>query len=154
MSKCKELIESILEHVTVEYMDDMTDGKFSEAIESLEGIDQLEAELGWWRNLVHRHHKNWERSNLKEIVQSFIDKNEKLEAENKDLDTTIDDLRGDLAVAVAENDELKQWYDSLMEHCTKGYYKCVKCGGPVAEGLCCGWCKTTAPYSENPEGKE
>jgi len=41
MSKCKELIESILEHVTVDYMDDMTDGKFSEAMED---IDQLESE--------------------------------------------------------------------------------------------------------------
>ena len=37
-------------------MDDMTDGKFSEAMESLEGIDQLEAEneglKAWYDSLM------------------------------------------------------------------------------------------------------
>jgi hypothetical protein len=41
--------------------------------------------------------------------------------------------------------ELEAWYDSLMEHCVKGYYKCAKCGGPVRETLCCAWCETDSP---------
>jgi hypothetical protein len=44
-----------------------------------------------------------------------------------------------------------EWYDSLMEHCVKGYYKCEKCGGPVAEGLVCAWCGDTAPYTPLPK---
>jgi hypothetical protein len=42
-------------------------------------VAELEAELAWWHNLVQRHHKNWERSNLKEIVQSFIDRVDEIE---------------------------------------------------------------------------
>ena len=42
-------------------------------------IAELEAELEWWHNLVHKHHKNYERSSLREIVQSFIDRIAELE---------------------------------------------------------------------------
>jgi len=44
-----------------------------------ERIAELEAELEWWHNLVHKHHKNYERSSLREIVQSFIDRIAELE---------------------------------------------------------------------------
>lgn len=44
---------------------------------------ELNVELDWWRELVHRHHENYVKSDLKSIVQSFIDDNKRLKKENR-----------------------------------------------------------------------
>ena len=56
-------------------------------------------------------------------------------------------LQADLAAKTKECKKLGEWYDSVMVHAVDpdAYYKCEKCGGPVASGLCCHWCGDTAP---------
>ncbi len=52
-------------------------------------LKESEQELDWWRSLVNKWHKNGVRSNLQEIVQSFIDKADKLEAELKEAEENL-----------------------------------------------------------------
>ena len=47
----------------------------------------------------------------------------------------------------AENEKLKEWYDSIMEFGVNSYYKCGSCGGPVKAGLCCAWCGAKDPQA-------
>lgn len=62
-------------------------------------------------------------------------------------------VAGHLGNILAQLAEHEEWYASLMEHCVDGYYKCEKCGGPVAEGLVCAWCGDTAPSEALPTPK-
>jgi len=56
-------------------------------------ITELEAELKWWHDLVRKYHKNFERSNLQEIIQSFIDRIAELEAKQTDTEYLPDQIR-------------------------------------------------------------
>lgn len=46
---------------------------------------------------------------------------------------------------------LQGWYDSIMDAIEKydygSFYKCGKCGGPVAKDVCCAWCGTDEPVT-------
>ncbi len=57
----------------------------SQLSEQLSKTKELEAELEWWHSLIDKWHKNGVRSNLQEVVQSFIDRAENAEAERDGL---------------------------------------------------------------------
>ena len=47
--------------------------------------------------------------------------------------------------------DANKWYAAIMDALEQrpelGYYRCRRCGGPVAPRLCCAWCGSDAPYA-------
>ena len=62
-----------------------------------------------------------------------------------------DDFTSLINKALNRVEQLKEWYDSLMEFSiTDGTFKCNHCGGPVAVTRCCAWCGNKSPAEEYP----
>jgi len=101
-------------------------------------IDELEAQLAEQKKVIDDCIKFLDDGEFPLPVRVCTE----LERKLLECVTNNDDMIAGLEAKLAEYGE---WYDSLMTHCVKGYYKCEKCGGPVAEGLCCAWCNTTTP---------
>lgn len=88
-----------------------------EEIQDDKGI--LVAQLDWWHGLIRKYHKNYARSNLKEIVQDFIDRAEKAEAELDEVKAELEEAQGRNLILSAKlkiEKEVNRWI-------------------PVAEGL-------------------
>lgn len=63
-------------------MAETTEAKRAQAVINMqEKIDQLQTEIDWWYELIHKYHKNNKRENLQKVVQDFINRAEKAEAE-------------------------------------------------------------------------
>ena len=89
---------------------------------------------------------------IKQCQSRIAELEKRLENTAKITNGQINVLEAYIAGLEMELAEREEWYESLMEYCVKGYYKCVHCGGPVANGLCCAWCGSKSP--DLPEAKE
>ena len=117
----------------------------------VEQLAKLQDELDWWHELVQKHHKNWAKENLRKIVQGFIDENAELKDCNRKcarIPCEVSENCEKVKEWREENAKLEEWYQSVMAAIENGsiaYYRCGECGGPVASGLCCPWCKSKDP---------